>query len=72
MVYSSPIQIYRKIFISVDEFPDGSMVLEYLPTFTCTPKKAQMYVNIPYMEHLGFINWNEHLTNYNDDLSRNG
>ena len=31
--------------------PRCSMVLEYLPTFT--PKMAQMWVNIPYMEHMG-------------------
>ena len=32
-------------------YPKCSMVLEYLPTFTQT--MAQMWVNVPYMEHPG-------------------
>ena len=40
-----------------------TMVLEDVPTFT--PKMAQMWVNIPYMEHLGYIT---SIAGFGDDL----
>jgi hypothetical protein len=40
------------------DIPRCSMVLEYLPTFT--PKLAQMKVNIPYIEHLGYGMYRDH------------
>ena len=50
---TSLIHVYPRLshnIISPCHIPDAPC-MEYLPTFT--PKMAPMYVNIPYMEHLG-------------------